>query len=256
MAKVVFRRLWFGILIIFPVALLWPFFFQGKVLFWGTIVSQFFPWRSLAVKMLASGAIPLWNHQVGSGSPLLANHQTAVFYPLFALYLLLPVEIAITLDVALHVFLAGAFAYICARGLGLDRPAAVLAGLSYMGSGFLVTRLNFPTMVAAAAWLPLAFWLTHLLIRKGDLPHTLALGIILAVQFLAGHVQLWYYTLWLLGGYALFSALAERKPCIRGLISVAGALALGLGLAAAQFLPTLEFDCTPSAAAGPSGNSQ
>ena len=258
---------WSVILIpLFPLALLWPFFLRGDVLFWGTPITQFYPWRKLAVEMLGAGHLPLWNHHVGSGAPLLANHQTAVFYPLFVLYLLLPVEVAITLEVALHLFMAGAFMYLCARGLGLSRDGAVLAGLSYMGSGFIVTRLNFPTMVAAAAWLPLSFWLTYLMVRRGGRAHILALGVIIAVQFLAGHAQLWFYTLLFIGGYAVFegffglafppprwgeekeeqgdtpsSSLDRRLRPLITPVRFLAALFLGLGLAAVQFLPTLEF---------------
>ncbi|HID84583.1 MAG TPA: hypothetical protein EYP54_05705, partial [Anaerolineales bacterium] len=107
--------------------------------------------------------------------------------------------------------------------------------------GFIVTRLNFPTMVATAAWLPLAFWLAHLVTEKGGLHRTLALGIVLAAQFLAGHVQLWYYTLWFIGGYVLFCTFTGPKGRIRAWTYVLGALILGVSLAAVQFLPTLEF---------------
>jgi len=224
----------------FPLLLLWPFFLQGKVLFWGTPIAQFYPWRSLAVALLGKGILPLWNPHAGGGSPLLANHQTASFYPLFALYLLFPTEKALTFEVAFHLGLAGAFMYFCALGLGLKREAAALAGLAYMGNGYLVSRLHFPTMVDTAAWLPLVFLLTWRLCSKPRPETAIALGIVIAVQFLAGHVQLWTYTLLLSVLLVIWKSMAERKGVMPGAWFLAS-LALGILLAAVQFIPTAEF---------------
>jgi len=228
---------------LFPLLLLWPFFFQGKVLFWGTPLTQFYPWRELAVEMLQAGQFPLWNHYVGSGAPLLANHQTAVFYPLFVLYLLFPTEQALVYEVAIHLALAGLFTYFYGRGIGLGRPGALVAGLSFMGSGFLISRLGFPSMVAAAAWLPLLFLLTHRLVRAPSPQRLAALGIVIGVQFLAGHAQLWYYSVWGIGLYAFY--LGWRwggiKGCVRSASLLAGAGLLGISLAAVQLLPTAEM---------------
>lgn len=224
----------------FPLLLLWPFFLQGKVIFWGIPIAQFYPWRSLAVALLGQGMLPLWNPHAGSGSPLLANHQTAPFYPLFVLYLLFPAEKALTFEVAFHLWLAGAFMYFCALGLGLRKEAAALAGLAYIGNGFLVSRLHFPTMVDATAWLPLVFLLTWRLCSRPRPEAAIALGVVIAVQFLAGHVQLWSYTLLLSALLVIWKSAIERKGIGLGGWFLAS-LALAILLAAVQFIPTAEF---------------
>src|SRR5688572_28997251 len=78
----------------------------------------------------------------------------------------------------------------------------------------------------------------------------LGLAIVLAVQFLTGHAQLWFYTLCLSGAYTLFRSwqaagqvsLAAR---LAYLVQRGGAFALAAGLslllAAVQLLPTAEF---------------
>jgi len=224
----------------FPLFLFWPFFLQGKVLFWGTPIAQFYPWRNLAVSLLRQGVIPLWNPYAGSGSPLLANHQTAVFYPLFNLYFLLPTEKALTFEVATHLWLAGIFMYFCALGFGLREEAAILAGLAYMGNGYLVSRLHFPTMVSAVAWLPMVVLLTRKLCRKPRFETAIALGVVIAVQFLAGHAQLWTYTLLLSALLLLWESTIGKRgvaPAVWFLTS----LIIGVLLTAVQFIPTAEF---------------
>jgi hypothetical protein len=75
-----------------PLILFWRIVFAGRVLFWGVPLLQFYPWQQFAAEMWRSGNVPLWNPFVGNGAPLAANLQSAVFYPLNILYLLLPVE--------------------------------------------------------------------------------------------------------------------------------------------------------------------
>ena len=67
--------------VIAPVLLFLPALVTGKVLFWGTPVMQFIPWKYLAFESLRAGYLPLWNPFNGMGAPLLANYQLAFFYP-------------------------------------------------------------------------------------------------------------------------------------------------------------------------------
>jgi hypothetical protein len=57
--------------------------------------------------MVLAGEWPLWNPLLGNGTPLLANLQTAAFYPPNLIYLVLPVAHALTLSVSFHLLLAG-----------------------------------------------------------------------------------------------------------------------------------------------------
>ncbi|HEX2325498.1 MAG TPA: hypothetical protein VHQ00_08865, partial [Chloroflexota bacterium] len=66
----------------------------------------------LLQRWLATGEVPLWNGQLVTGTPHLADPQTATLYPLTALPLLLLSPAAVArLSIPLHVFLAGALTY-------------------------------------------------------------------------------------------------------------------------------------------------
>ena len=45
-------------------------------------IAQHYPWRDLVIDIWKTGQVPLWNVHSFSGTPLLANWQSAVFYPL------------------------------------------------------------------------------------------------------------------------------------------------------------------------------
>src|SRR5512136_2937619 len=136
------------ILILAPVALLWRIVFAGRVLFWGVPLLQFYPWQQFAVEMWRSGQAPLWNPFVGNGAPLAANLQSAVFYPLNFLYLILPAEQAMGYTAALHVVLAGLAMYAWGRALGLQPLSALIGALALQLSQFLIARLGFMSITA------------------------------------------------------------------------------------------------------------
>ena len=114
-------------LLILAVVALFPGVLAGEVLFWGLPSLQFYPWREFAFEQIAAGHLPTWNPLVGAGAPLLANYQTAVFYPPNWLLLWVDAKYFLGLSLALHWFLAGALAFFLARTLGLRPAAATLA---------------------------------------------------------------------------------------------------------------------------------
>jgi hypothetical protein len=259
------RRFWPGaVLAGLPLVLYAPFLFGGKVLYWGVYLLQFYPWRQLAVEQIRAGHWPLWNPYLGAGTPLAANLQTAAFYPLNVLFLLMPVERAFGWELALHVALAGLFAYYLGRILGLRRVGALVCGLAYGTGGYVVAHWVFPTIVCAAAWLPLMLALTERLLsniqrRSSNRPgigHWILdialLAVAIAMQLLAGHAQTSFYSLLIVAAFALVrirhyvSGQTERRPwarsyVLRGVVPVGLALVWGLALAAIQLLPTAEL---------------
>jgi hypothetical protein len=247
-------------IIILPLILFWALVFGGKVLYWGTPLLQFYPWRKLAVDMVRSGHVPLWNHYLGNGTPLAANLQSAVFYPLNLIYLVAPIERAMGYSAVLHVILAGLFMYLYGRTIKLSRFASLVAALSYMFSGFLISRLGFLTMISTTPWLPLLFCLAERLVSKRRLRSALLLGLAIGLQLLAGHAQLWYYGLWAVAAYVLARGwrlckmqqgtwethggariLHRASSAASAWVLLALAVLVGLGVAAVQLLPTAEL---------------
>jgi hypothetical protein len=233
------------VLIILPLVLYARFLFGGQVLYWGVYLLQFYPWRLLAVEQIQAGHWPLWNPYLGAGTPLAANLQTAAFYPLNVLFLLMPVERAFGWALALHVALAGLFAYYLGRTLGLGRFGALVTGLVYGLGGYLIAHWVFPSMVYAITWLPLLLALTEKVVRQSRssrLAPTALLAAAIALQLLAGHAQTSFYSLLIVAAFALWRAIQQRgSGIVRRAWPVALAVLWGLALAAIQLLPTAEL---------------
>jgi Bacterial membrane protein YfhO len=235
------------VLIVLPLVLYARFLFGGQVLYWGVYLLQFYPWRQLAVEQLQAGHWPLWNPYLGAGTPLAANMQTAAFYPLNALFLLMPVERAFGWELAVHVALAGLFAYYLGRTLGLGRFGALVTGLTYGLGGYLVAHWVFPSMVYAITWLPLLLAFAEKMVTTanvGACPYrfTGLLAAAIGLQLLAGHAQTSFYSLLIVAAFVLWRAIQQRgSGIVRRAWPVFMAVLWGLALAAIQLVPTAEL---------------
>lgn len=231
-----------------PLLLFAPILLRGEATFWGAPMLQFTPWRAAALRILRSGHWPLWNPWLGMGSPLLANYQSALLYPPNWLLLVLDLGWGQTLLVMLHLIWGGAGMLCLARRLGLNRLGQGVASTSFALSGYLVARAGFLSMNGAASWLPWVLWAVGGMIgdsqpsRPRRRTFLIVCGL-LALQWLAGHAQLAWYTALLAGSWAAWRGAQSRGA--RGALSGAGAFlaacALAFLLAAAQLLPTLEY---------------
>ncbi len=259
-----------AVLVGLPAILYAPFLFGGKVLYWGVYLLQFYPWRQLATEQIRAGHWPLWNPTLGAGAPLAANLQTAAFYPPNLLFLVMPVERAFGWELALHMALAGLSAYYLGRSLGLRPFGALVSGLTYGSGGFLVARWVFPSIVYAAAWLPLMLALTEKLLQRiipkpqdpmsttvpgsgiGTWMRDLTLlALVIGLQLLAGHAQTSFYSALIITAFAIsrltlhVSRLTPDASRLWGAARGLGATALaglwGVALAAIQLVPTAEL---------------
>ena len=262
MKRLIGRELNLLPILLAPFILLAPIYITGRALFWGTPILQFMPWWDYAWRTLLAGHLPLWNPLVGMGAPLLANYQSALLYPptwiYFVLYLLGGLKLMAwgqALMVAFHLAWAGLGMAYLARKLGLGILAQVVAGLSFGLSSYLIARSWFLSINATLAWLPwVLLSLTPDFEQKGTqlLPGRRFLLLVgcLAMQLLAGHAQICWYTLllsvawvtfWSIQAQANFAIRHRLLGLARHLVRMILAIILAFGIAAIQLLPTAEY---------------
>jgi hypothetical protein len=212
-----------------------------------------FPLAWQIAEGLREGRIALWDPYTYCGFPLHANVQAQMFYPpawpIFAAAAALGGESLRWLlewQVALHVWLAGLFAYGLARRLGLGRAAALFAGLCFELSGYFVSQAQHLGAVCGAAWIPLAWRGAIELNRRPDARRTAMLAAGLAMSFLAGFTAI---TILAFASTAVLALLLwMRRPAhFRPPLFIAAAAALAVALCAVQLLPTLELSALSTA---------
>ncbi len=194
-----------GFLLLLTTIYFWRQVVLGQALYWGDIGLYFLPMTGFLKQNLSVGRLPLWNPLILCGTPYAGNPQTWPLYPITALLPLVPATQFLNLTVALHVWIAGLGTYAFARwALGLSRGPALLAAVTFMFGGQLVSKEQFPNMVQASAWLPWVLLCLDGLLRRRRVQDALALGTVLGLQLLAAHVQMTLLTLYLAAAYGVF----------------------------------------------------
>lgn len=216
----------------------------------GDLVSLYFPGYAFAAEQIQNGTIPLWNPHLFSGMPFAADVQMGLFYPLnWILYLFFDVDYAhLEWLLIAHYWLASVFTYLFLRDIGLRRLGALTGAVVFAFCGFMTAHLGHMPMILVAAWLPLELLLLRrALITKGPAgwAWSLGAGLSMAAALLAGHVQIFAYGMMAAGLLWLYLFWGQERITLRGavpwVLKGALAVALALGVAAVQLLPSLEL---------------
>src|SRR5579875_2084118 len=223
-ARVFHLRVFFGFCLLYAVFFS-PVWLAGRLIAPDDGVSLF----------MASFCLPktLWTTSVLAGFPVGADPEVQTFYPLNVLFSLLP------------------FGW-----NWLTISAYVIASFTSYLLAYRLTGLHFPSIAALVVWGMIAFfvihacaWLPLLLLAVlelkagGGFPWVVAGAAATALSALSGHPQMTFYGLAIACGYAIWSSLPLESWRARAvfLASCAVMLVLGAGLAAVQYVPTLEL---------------
>ncbi|HEX2252427.1 MAG TPA: hypothetical protein VHQ65_04070 [Thermoanaerobaculia bacterium] len=206
-----------------------PLALGERTLFFRDVFGNHLPLKAFGAAALARGEIPAFNPALGLGLPFRGNPSALAFYPDNLLYLVLPLWSAFNLHFALHWLLALVAMAALARELRMGRAAALAAGLTYAGSGFVLSCLSFYNTLTVAAWWPLAMAGA---VRGGA--GGVALGGAACGLALLGGEPLTAA----LGMLPLLVAAVGRHGSRRGLLHALGVGAVGLLVAAPQVVAT------------------
>ena len=137
-------------------------------------------------QILENHTLPLWNNLFLSGTPLLPDPQSPLFYPPNIIFLILPIDSAFIASFMLHSFFAGIGAYLAARkGFGLSQAASIVTTLLYIAfprtAGFL--EAGHFGLVATTTWLPFLLLASVKLIKTPRFGWSVLLAVSLAGLF-------------------------------------------------------------------------
>lgn len=204
------------------------------------VVSFTFPMQMLAIDLMKQGHWPLWNPLILTGTPLLANFQSAPFSPTNFLYFIFDKLDAWSLQIMTQIFLAALFLYFLLREFGRSKIASILGGLFFAFAGFMMIWMEWNGHSLTAAFFPLIIFLVIKWLKTGKIIWGSLLSLSLALQILSGYPQIILYQFILLPFLIFFfdKKLFLNLKKILGLTFFSG---LGLGLAAIQILPGFEL---------------
>jgi len=213
--------------------------------FGADVFRYYLPNTYFSVKTVQSGHLPLWNPFEFAGVPMMATLEYGPLYPPNVLFFLLSLLPAHLVTMYLHVLLFGcSMVLFLRRGLHLNMFPALVGALIAVFSGWTVVRmLTAPDTFRSAAFIPLLLYLTNRLVRRPSSGASAAFALVYALQLLAGEIEVFVRTGFLVVGYAVVCLdrlrVENNSPFaveIRRLVWFAGACTGALGLCAVQWL--------------------
>jgi hypothetical protein len=238
------------------------FFWQDLTPIWedrrsfalGDFTDHYYVFARYKANRLQEGHLPLWAPYIYAGHPFLADIQSAVFYPISLLTMLITWLMGrsfslhiLELEVLAHFPLVAFFTYVVARRWTHRRVGGLMAAITFTFSGYLTSYPPLQlTILETQAWLPLillcldlagARWATN--DRRSATSWSIAAGLLLGISILAGHPQAAMLVGYGSLAFALFRLLSFSSVLGLGLVTLFGLVGLGIGMV--QLLPSWEF---------------
>lgn len=205
-------------------------------------VRQEYPWRDLSISLVKRAQIPLWNPYSFAGTPLLANFQSAVFYPLNLIFLVFPFNIAWSLLILFEVLLSLIFMFLYLNNLRLNKLSSLFGSIVFSFCGFSVAWLEWGTIVQTILWLPLMLLSVDRIFANNNKKNlwSLILALSLIFSFFAGHLQIFFYTFIVFLSYFFtrWVQSGKEKKATRFILISLGVFIL---ITSIQWFPTLQF---------------
>ncbi len=207
-----------------------------------------------------TGAVPQWNPFLFGGLPYVAAGHGEIFYPTAMLKWFLPVQLAMNLQIFVHLVLAGWFMYRFALALGTTWGAALGAGVAFELTGIMASMVSpgHDGKMMVTALTPLMFLGLLRAIRDRRLSGYDMVALVSGLGLVSPHFQMMYYLFVAAGLWTLYLLFLhpERHPAVRwptALAAASGAVLLGLLISAVQVFPFYEYiPWSPRSLEGPS----
>jgi len=187
--------------LLFSFLIFYPQYTSSKLIGWLDMPYFFFPFRSLVSELVRTNILPLWNPYILCGNPLMANMQSAVFYPLEVFYYLLPMDVAIKTLTFLSFFLFAFFTYSFFRINSISEEGSYIGAILFVFTFYITAKAVELADFNVLLWMPLVLYFCKKFSLSNKIYDLIFLAVSLSMSCLGGHPQVFSYV------YLLFTAL-------------------------------------------------
>ncbi|MCE5299555.1 MAG: YfhO family protein [Spirochaetia bacterium] len=237
-------RMYAGVLAVFSVIMFLPMYISPKVMGWLDAMFYFMPFRMLTGEVIRAGDMPFWNPYIYCGNPLMANMQSAIFYPLNIFFHVFDPLTGTRITTFCTFFIMAASVYFLLRLYKHSEEASLRGAVFFAFSTFSTVKAVEFADINTMAWMPAVIYFTKKYADSGRVQDKLLIPFALSMSLLGGHPQFFAY------GYFVFLCFYFYETLLRGGVrdNWAGSLKQFLliniifaGIVMIQVLPTLEF---------------
>lgn len=204
-------------------------------------IRQIYLWKEFAMDQFKNLQFPLWNPYTFSGQPLLANFQSAVFYPLNFIYFLTDYKTAWIFLIITQPFLGGLFMFMATRSFRVSQIASLFAATAFMFSSYLTTWMENGNISHSYIWLPLVVYSANKYFEDTKTRYLLILILSLTFSILGGHPQTAIYIYLFSSLYWFYKIWQQKKLKYFHFAIFIICLLFSISLAGIQLIPTHDF---------------
>ncbi len=185
-------------------------------------IRQQYPWKKLTVDVEKRFELPLWNPYNFSGTPHLANFQSAVLSPFNLIFFILPFWLSWSILIFLQPLLAASFLFFYLDNLKLRKIASLFGAVAFAFSGFSIAWIQWGNILATAMWLPLIFLSSDKIFENlqnsnskslfSKIKWPLVFVLSTVFSFFSGHLQIFFYLAFVSLFYIFFKWFLNKKP--------------------------------------------
>ncbi|MFE7224862.1 YfhO family protein [Nocardioides sp. NPDC057577] len=211
---------------------------QGTLWCRGDTWDYYLPGVENIVEGVRHGNWQTWAPYEVGGAPLASLPNHAVLSPVSWPYWVMPMWLAPAWVKLTELVLVLAGMVLFLGRLGVRRSIALVAGLVFFTSGFMMMWTNWPH-TKVACLIPLLLWALDRAVRERGARGLAAVGLVVAAMLLGGFPAVTMFALTLGAIYVVVRALTlgdVRRTLVAGGVA-AGGVVLGVALSAVQLLP-------------------
>ena len=194
--------------------------------------------------LLMTGELPLWRPYLLSGAPIIGHPVAPIFYPPNWITLILPIALALNLNVALHIFWMGLGTYLYLRWeTGTRWEAALVSAIIFSQTPMWIAHISggHVPMIAAIAWWPWIWLGWNRYLTTTNTRWMAVVGTGLAAQIM-NHGMFAALSLLVMGLFTIAKSIQLRRPVYKRLIKGwITSLVVAFSLSAIHLLPFLEL---------------
>lgn len=206
-------------------------------------LNQFFGPIYLFVRkqIIEHGVFPFWINSFLSGTPLLPDPQSPLFYLPNIIFLIFPINSGFLISIILHSFFGGLGMYFLGKkGLGLNKGISLWMAVLYISaprlSGFI--HAGHFGLIAASSWVPLFALGTIMITKKPNIQWAILQSIALVAIFLT-HTTTFVISALLIPVIVILKSLIDKEHIVSSIKMLIVSYSVFFGLSAVTLLPQL-----------------
>ncbi|HON11022.1 MAG TPA: YfhO family protein [Chitinispirillaceae bacterium] len=225
-------------------------FLIGSAALWEDVVEQAYPNLMFTLHSIKKGLFPFWTPYVFSGMPFFADVQANILYPPYWILLLLSLftsshTLLLSSFIVVHILWLGVGVYLLSIHFGFRRISALFTAVALMFTGYVSLHVIHFIYIYVISWFPLTLLFLDKSFKTGNLRYCLISGLFFGISTFGGYPQANLHFACVLAGWTALAIVRNWGSSWTARLLYASyyalVMAIGLGLAAAQYLLSVEL---------------